>query len=261
MISIIKKVLSSPRELFHKRVREMRFEEIEQQIQRLQAYEKFISFGKMSMGVFHDLSSPLTALLLTIERLRRSTHALPEKIEGEIGRLTKISTTIERFLKTIQNSYKDQSVCTMFCINTLIHDICEMLSHKSTSFGVDMVFYTKERIITEGNYLRLQHVITNIISNALDAMEDADRRNKRLKIITKRGSLLSKIHVIDNGIGMNTETVSKIFEPFFTTKPAHAGAGIGLCQSQEIIQKEFGGNISVKSQVGKGTIFTITLKS
>jgi two-component system NtrC family sensor kinase len=101
---------------------------------------------------------------------------------------------------------------------------------------------------------RLNQVLVNLIINAVDAMEGKGT----LTLRTFQQPLVKKIvlEVIDTGMGIPSENLSKIFEPFFTTKEVGKGTGLGLSTVYGIVQ-EHGGTIEVQSTVGKGTTFTI----
>jgi signal transduction histidine kinase len=106
----------------------------------------------------------------------------------------------------------------------------------------------------------LQQVIYNLILNARDAMLG---KQGRLKIAARTGDENKvKITVADNGPGINPSILTKIFDPFFTTKnktgETRGGSGLGLAVSKHILQRA-GGSISVESELGKGTTFTIEL--
>ena len=98
----------------------------------------------------------------------------------------------------------------------------------------------------------LKQVFINLVQNSLAAMEEGGQIN--ISTIMKNDTVL--LCFADSGIGMDKETLNRIFEPYYTTKVT--GTGLGLTMVYKII-KEFGGNIDVKSEVGKGTIFTISL--
>jgi C4-dicarboxylate-specific signal transduction histidine kinase len=102
----------------------------------------------------------------------------------------------------------------------------------------------------------LQQVLVNLIINALDAM--AQTPEPKLIVRTERREGCCLVEVIDNGTGVAPEHMGRLFEPFFTTKPVGKGTGLGLSISYSLIQKQ-GGSITVRSQTGAGTSFTIRL--
>jgi CheY-like chemotaxis protein len=104
-----------------------------------------------------------------------------------------------------------------------------------------------------GSASELREVFVNLIVNAVDAMP----RGGKLLITSRRKDKRLQLQFTDNGVGMPEEVRQKIFEPFFSTKGAH-GTGLGLSVSYSIIERHEG-SISVATQVGNGTTFTIDL--
>jgi two-component system NtrC family sensor kinase len=102
---------------------------------------------------------------------------------------------------------------------------------------------------------QLRQVFLNLINNALDAV----KQGGEITLVTGRGEPKSvEVKVGDTGIGIPAESLAKIFDPFFTTKPPGKGTGLGLSICHGIIRK-LGGDISVISEVGKGSTFTVHL--
>jgi len=110
-----------------------------------------------------------------------------------------------------------------------------------------------------GSANQLQQVFINLITNARDAM-DAKGGKGQLTVSTEvsRTDASILIELVDNGVGMDAETVSKMFEPFFTTKTEGKGTGLGLSIVARII-REHGGTIEVQSELGQGCKFNICL--
>jgi two-component system NtrC family sensor kinase len=102
----------------------------------------------------------------------------------------------------------------------------------------------------------LQQVLVNLIVNALDAISDAP--SPTILVRSERRDSHVLIEVADNGTGISEEHMARLFEPFFTTKPLGKGTGLGLSISYTLIQKQ-GGHITARSEVGKGTTFTVRL--
>jgi len=106
-------------------------------------------------------------------------------------------------------------------------------------------------------------VLINLINNGLYAVsrESGDKSPKSgvVRVSTVRNGEFVEIKVEDNGIGIPRDKLRKIFEPFYTTKPTGSGTGLGLSLSHDIVVKGHGGQLTVKSEVGKGTEFIVRL--
>jgi signal transduction histidine kinase len=109
---------------------------------------------------------------------------------------------------------------------------------------------------------RLEQVFINLVSNAIDAMDEKSNRADSQDSV-KKLSLKSFaqgddviVHVSDTGTGMPEDVKNKIFEPFFTTKKVGKGTGLGVSISYGIV-KDYGGDIEIESEPGKGTTFKL----
>jgi signal transduction histidine kinase len=106
-------------------------------------------------------------------------------------------------------------------------------------------------------------VLTNIFSNDLDALTGEDYRDNKpfLKILAgyERENGVAVLEIVDNGIGMSPEVLGRIFDDGFTTKSGKGGNGTGLCYCKKAVESKMGGNLTVKSQLGKGTTFKIEI--
>ena len=140
-------------------------------------------------------------------------------------------------------------------INLLLEDVSRQLD---TFVSIDNIeFITKisdDEFYIEGDYNRLNQVLTNIIKNAKEAKDSNKKSYVILKSEIKNNNFI--ITIEDNGIGISEENMEKILEPFFTTK--ENGTGLGIPLSCEII-KAHNGKIKFNSEEGVGTKVTITL--
>ena len=104
----------------------------------------------------------------------------------------------------------------------------------------------------------MSQVFFYIIDNARQAMPEGGTLATSIKYKKKNGADYIRINITDNGIGIRKEDLKKIFDPFFSNKPTGQGTGMGLSVCSHLIKKN-GGVISVKSERGKGTTFSIDL--
>jgi signal transduction histidine kinase len=109
------------------------------------------------------------------------------------------------------------------------------------------------------NESRLGQVLLNLIVNAAQAIPEGDADRNEIRIATKpspTGEVI--VEVSDTGSGISKENLGRIFDPFFTTKPVGVGTGLGLAICHRLVA-ELGGHIAVESELGKGTLFRLTL--
>jgi len=142
-------------------------------------------------------------------------------------------------------------------VNEVVKSVCDLMEQKGKDKNVSMQFLPEESLSeVEIDAKGVKRCVLNLVSNAIDACEESTGGKVEVSVQSTRGKTF-KIHVSDSGIGMSPETQAKLFQVFFSTKGSK-GTGLGLAVSYKII-KEHGGNISVDSEKGKGTKFTITL--
>jgi two-component system NtrC family sensor kinase len=104
----------------------------------------------------------------------------------------------------------------------------------------------------------MQQVLVNLLMNALDATASIAEPRVIVRTTARDGACF--VEISDNGCGIAPEHMRRLFEPFFTTKPVGKGTGLGLSISYSLVQKH-AGSISAKSELGRGTTFTIRLPS
>ncbi|MGE5658820.1 MAG: AAA family ATPase, partial [Actinomycetota bacterium] len=116
---------------------------------------------------------------------------------------------------------------------------------------------------------QLNQVFMNLLSNAIDAIEESNQGQKYAEICNKitvktelsEDKTQAIIRIKDNGIGMSTEVQSQIFDHLFTTKPVGKGTGLGLAIARQIIEEKHRGSITVHSEIGVGSEFTLSLST
>jgi signal transduction histidine kinase len=162
---------------------------------------------------------------------------------------------IAELVKSMKSySYLDQGTQQEVDIHQGIEDTLRLFSHK-LKYGIDVHRHYDEQLSKMLAYgSELNQVWTNLIDNAIDAMEGKGV----LEIRTQRQGKLARIEIIDNGPGIPTEIQSRLYEPFFTTKPVGKGSGLGLETVRRIVENRHQGSITFESQPGR-TSFTVCL--
>ncbi|MFQ6112885.1 MAG: nitrogen regulation protein NR(II), partial [bacterium] len=225
--------------------------------QVLQA-ERLAIIGKMAAKVAHEIRSPLSSISLNAELLEdeirsfgsanpEEAMALLKSIISEVERLTALTEEYLQFSRLPESQpIKGQ-------IGGIIEEMIGVLRQELNQKKIEVECNLDNRIAAiRIDRVQIRRALLNIIRNAIEAMP----RGGKLKIWTEQRDHLGIINIEDTGVGIPGEEIEKIFEPFFTTKDF--GTGLGLAISQQIIH-EHGGQIYCKSEVGRGTNFTIVL--
>jgi PAS domain S-box-containing protein len=230
-----------------------------QERERAAQADKLRALGQLASGVAHDFNNALAAILGRAQLLRRSTR------DGEFGRnLDIILTAAEDAASTVRRirSFAHQSPGDEFTnvdARALLLDAIEITrtrwenDARARGLAYDVTLDETCALRTLGNASELREVFVNLIVNAIDAMPAGGRLSIECAL---RGDRL-QLCFADTGAGMSEDVRARIFEPFFTTKGAQ-GTGLGLFVSYGIIERHEG-RISVASERGRGTTFTIEL--
>lgn len=206
-----------------------------------------------------SLITAVNSILQNDEGIKKKIDTLqPEEIEDIYGSLKTIENRSKGLLKFV-NAYKDYSKTPEmnpidFDIIQLIRRIASLLNPDMEEKNIKLSLITSEqKIKTKADAELIEQVLINLIKNAIEVLEGCS--NPEIKIfIRKTEDNRVDISVSDNGPGIDHEIIEKIFVPFYTTKKK--GTGIGLSLSRQIM-KLHNGNISVKSEPGKGTEFSL----
>ena len=217
--------------------------------------EKLAAMGRLTSQIAHELNNPLYGIMNTLELLK--TEVSPQSKRRKILEMA-LSETVrlsDLLRKMLSFSKPDQEQRQPVDINTVIDEILllhekqlrENDIHIATTFaeGLSRVNASKDQ---------LRQVFLNMVANARDAMADGGT----LTVTTSSDGENVIIEVTDTGTGIKEEHIDKIFDSFFTTKGEVKGVGLGLSVCYGFI-KDHGGDIVVKSDVGTGTTFVITL--
>lgn len=223
----------------------------------LQQSEKLSSIGLLAAGVAHEVNTPLTGvssytqMLLEMIPETDPKHALLQKVAKQTERASNIAGNLLNFSRT--GSAAD---FTEVDVNRLLEDTLQLLEPQIRKSNIEIIKnYAEISPKIHGNAGKLQQVFTNLIINATDAIFDI---GEITLTTTYHNENEVTIKVSDNGIGIETENLTKIFDPFFTTKEVGSGTGLGMAVSYGIMQ-EHTGTIEVESEVGEGTTFKLTL--
>ncbi|MFC1720743.1 sensor histidine kinase [Patescibacteria group bacterium] len=252
--------LKVERDLLEDRVEERTHDLKKTQEEKAEQLYRFAEFGRMASGVFHDLASPITSVVLNIETLRKKYHGRIPEIDADLQKLENNITKTKKFTEAARRQIQNQDINLVFDLADEIELVLQMLSYRARKEGIQLKFLKPENSIqTYGNPIKFYHTITDLITNSIDAYEDEKTQDRTVIITLKQENNTIYVTVRDHGHGIDPENLDKIFEPLFTTKGVEKGTGIGLSTCKKIIEKDFGGSINIKSEKNTGAIFTVTI--
>jgi signal transduction histidine kinase len=225
--------------------------------------ERLAAAGTFAAGVAHEVNNPLGSISSLVQSLlpEETDIARRTSLHTILAQITRISTTLKDLVNFARPSPSQR---IRFDLNDQVRETLRLVAYNSRFQGITFepqLAGDLKLAFADSN--EIQQVLINLIFNAADASQ---HRGGIIRVVTENiakrdnSGQVKKVlmRVIDNGIGIPPEHLSRVFDPFFTTKPAGAGVGLGLSLCQRIILANFG-TIRIDSEVGKGTAVTICL--
>jgi C4-dicarboxylate-specific signal transduction histidine kinase len=249
----------------------------EENRERLMIAEKMASLGRLTAGIAHEMNTPLAAVRAAVSELESLVNEYRESIGDDgvndddhreiaaemLKSLHLAQSAAERaagFVRGVKSQTRDLSAHQRVSFNavTVIQEAILLLSHALRE-GKCEASFERERDVMEvvGSPSRLAQIITNLVTNAIDAMAAQSGGKIDVALVQEAGFVV--LRVKDSGCGMPPEVQSKVFDPMFTTKPFGEGTGLGLTIVHDIVKGDFSGTIDIESRVGEGTTFVIRL--
>lgn len=222
---------------------------------------KLASIGRLAAGVAHEINNPLaiinekTGLIKDIV-LRQEEFPRREKfldvLDSVLRSVTRCKTITHRLLGFAKHMGVQREVIDL---PVLLKEVVGFLVGETVHRGIHIALNTDQDVPNiESDRGQLQQIFLNVLNNAVSAVKDGGRIDIE---VSKHAEEWVSISVSDDGVGISEENLQRIFEPFFTTKEG-TGTGLGLSITYGIVRK-LGGKISVDSQLGQGTCFTVLL--
>ena len=260
--------------------------------------EKMSTIGQMVAGVAHEINNPISFIYGNINPAARYAHDLVEILQlyqqyypepfpeiadklaesdadfiaedfpKILASMEEGANRIKQIVLSLRNfSRLDEKALKLVDIHQGIESTLVILQHRLK----EQPKHGEISIIKEYGKLpkiqcypaQLNQVFMNLLSNAIDALEDSAANSGKaiqIRITTEvNGENQVCVRIADNGSGISREVQSKIFDPFFTTKPIGSGTGLGLSISYQIVKESHGGELRCHSELGQGTEFAIEL--
>ena len=235
--------------------------------ERLAISDRMASVGTLAAGVAHEINNPLAAIIGNLSVATEFVSAVakgsggPTSIVDAVEALRDAEDAAQRVAAIVRDltmfSRHDAEVHGPVDVLRPLEAILRMVSNE-VRHRARLVKDLAPVPSVDANEGRLGQVFLNLLVNAAQAIPEGRAEQNEIRVITREQAGRVIIEVSDTGSGIAPEQIGRIFEPFFTTKPQGKGTGLGLPICRGILDR-IGGEITVESEVGKGTTFRVSL--
>ena len=247
------------RDLTERQNTEARLQELQAELVHM---SRFTALGEMASTLAHEINQPLTAITNYLKGCRR----LLERSQDEQAPLLREAVTkaAEQALRAGQVIRHLREFVARGESERHVEDLPKLVQEasalalvgaKEKGVRVSYRFDPSARLVL-ADRIQIQQVLLNLIRNAIEAMQDAPRRELVVATAATDESL-AEVSVADTGSGIAPEIATQLFQPFVTTKKHGMGVGLSICRT---IVESHGGKIWVESEPGRGTVFRFTLR-
>jgi len=230
-------------------------------LQEAEHTDKLASIGRLAAGVGHEINNPLAIInqktglaedLIEISpefEYKKDIEACLKGIDQSVERCKAITHRLLGFAR------RAEVHCESLQVNEVIKEVMLFLENSMMHSRIRLELQLQDDLpAIYSDHLQLQQIFLNISNNAIDAIG----KDGLVTIMSHLVAGEVRVVIQDNGSGISSDVLPHIFEPFFTTKETGKGTGLGLSITYGLIKK-LGGDITVRSHIGQGTAFTITL--
>lgn len=220
---------------------------------------KLAALGQMAAGISHELNQPLAAIrshahngAVLLERGRaEEARASLDRIQGLTARMAELIRHLKRFAR------RPAATLDAVDLRAVVDGALSLFEQRLDEENVAVrMHFPDSSLKVLAEEVRLEQVVVNLISNALDEL--AAQAERCIEIRAQARGRRVRLEVADNGSGIEEKHRKAVFDPFFTTKPAGLGLGLGLSMSYNIV-KDFGGDLILATTGKEGTTFAIDL--
>ena len=242
---------------------ERRSAALKNDLNKLIQEDRMISLGKLVATSVHEINNPIQGLLTfsdLMQGILEEGEPGPDDLKKFQGYLSIMSEELERCGDIVSGllSFSRESVTEFkdVDINEILEQVIRLTQHRMELQDIRLdTKLSPVPLITRGDVNQLQQCFLNLIFNAIEAMPGGGQLSLEARPDSSREDAL--ITIQDTGLGIGKKNLDHIFDPFFTTKETGEGTGLGLSIVYGVV-KAHGGSIKVDSQVGKGTIFSLS---
>lgn len=235
-----------------------RTQELQEAQLKLNQKNKATALGNMAATIVHELSQPLTAMKSSIAAINaKIQHSNWNGVVESASRLAPLNEKMNNVIKLLKFfSYQDSNSYEVLNLKNTLEQILYNLKDTFQAKNIHIDFKSDDNNVDiNANPVKIDIVFSNIIQNAIDALEKTDK--PIIEILLTQNNTFAEISIKDNAGGVDENIMNNMFSPYFTTKEVGKGLGLGLAITYEIIQ-EYNGTITANNH-NQGAIFVIRI--
>jgi two-component system sensor kinase FixL len=249
------------RDLTERQQTETRLQEIQSELVHM---SRFTALGEMASTLAHEINQPLTAIANYLKGCRRilqrmegdQVPMLRDAVNEAAGQALRAGDVIRHLREFVARGESDRHIENL---PKLVEEASALALIGAKEKGVRVAYRLDPNAgLVLADRIQIQQVLLNLIRNAIEAMQDGERRELVVATEILPAEGLVEVQVADTGPGIAPEIAGQLFQPFVTTKKHGMGVGLSICRT---IVESHGGKIWVESEPGRGTIFRFTLRS
>jgi PAS domain S-box-containing protein len=224
--------------------------------------DRLASVGLLASSLAHEIGTPLGVIRGRAEYLEMRLRDNPDAVKTAgviVSQIDRVSKLIRSLLNLARGD--NRHVVEAVRPKWIFNELGELLSHDLRKASVELKVELPEELAVMAESGPLQQVLLNLLVNAVHAIQAVPAEARRpffIRVFAEERAGGVALSIEDNGTGISLENQKKLFQPFFTTKDIGKGTGLGLATSYRIVES-WGGRIDVRSEPGKGTVFTLQL--
>ncbi|MEZ0170120.1 PAS domain S-box protein [Microvirga sp. TS319] len=249
------------RDLTERQKTEARLQELQSELVHM---SRFTALGEMASTLAHEINQPLTAIANYLKGCRRILQRMEGQdasmLEGAMNQAAEQALRAGQVIRHLREFVaRGESERHIENLPKLIQEASALALVGAREKGVRVSYRLDTNApLVLADRIQIQQVLLNLIRNAIEAMQDAPKRELVIASQALPQDGLVEVSVGDTGTGIEPEVLKRLFQPFVTTKKHGMGVGLSICRT---IIESHGGKIWIESEVGQGTVFRFTLRA